>query len=240
MPGSNPTHPGGETTMPYYRVAAFDYDSTLAADGRIAERTADALQRLRAGGYRLVVVTGRLLDDFLSVCDRLELFDRAVVENGGVLYRPASGTAQPLGDRVPPALVEALGALGVEPLGVGRVVVSTTEQHEAATRQALDRLGLQRQAIRNKGALMLLPPGVDKGSGLLAALGEMGTTAAETVGVGDAENDVDFLQRCGRSVAVGNALPAVKACCDMVTRGDNGAGVVELVHVLVGEPGRLS
>src|SRR5262249_25297866 len=53
------------------------------------------------------------------------------------------------------------------------------------------------------------------------------------VGVGDAENDHAFLALCEGSVAVANALPAVKEKADLVTRGDHGAGVEELIARLV-------
>jgi len=59
------------------------------------------------------------------------------------------------------------------------------------------------------------------------------------VGVGDAENDEDFLAVCGCSAAVANALPRLKRKVDVVTSARQGAGVVELVnHLLNGNLGR--
>ncbi len=56
------------------------------------------------------------------------------------------------------------------------------------------------------------------------------------VGVGDAEDDQAFLRMCGLSVAVANALPAVKAGADIVTRGERGTGVIEVIEgLLAGE-----
>jgi hypothetical protein len=94
-------------------------------------------------------------------------------------------------------------------------------------------LGLELEIIFNKGAVMVLPPGVNKASGLAAALAELGLSAHNTVGVGDAENDHAFLSLCEVSVAVANALPALKERCDAVTEGARGAGVVELVDWLL-------
>jgi len=48
-------------------------------------------------------------------------------------------------------------------------------------------------------------------------------------GIGDAENDHALLNYCECAVAVANALPAVKAAVDIVTEGDHGAGVRELI-----------
>ena len=58
---------------------------------------------------------------------------------------------------------------------------------------------------------MILPSGVNKATGLAAALKDLGLSAHEVVGVGDAENDHAFLSFCECAVAVANALPAVKA-----------------------------
>jgi hypothetical protein len=49
------------------------------------------------------------------------------------------------------------------------------------------------------------------------------------VAVGDAENDHAFLSFCECAVAVANALPALKDRADIVTRGDHGHGVIEVI-----------
>ena len=53
-------------------------------------------------------------------------------------------------------------------------------------------LGLEFQITFNKGAVMVLPAGVNKASGLAAAIGELGLSPLKVVGVGDAENDHAF------------------------------------------------
>jgi len=72
--------------------------------------------------------------------------------------------------------------------------------------------------------------------GLAVALAETGIAAGEVVGIGDAENDRDFLAACGCAVAVANALAELKTRCDLVTAGEAGAGVVELIdRMLAGD-----
>src|SRR5262249_22431166 len=85
----------------------------------------------------------------------------------------------------------------------------------------------------NKGAVMVLPAGVNKATGLTAALNELRLSPRNVVGVGDAENDHSFLKLCEISVAVANALPAVKDAVDVVTKSDHGAGVAELATALI-------
>ena len=66
---------------------------------------------------------------------------------------------------------------------------------------------------------MMLPAGVNKGTGLRAALDQLNLSPQAAVGIGDAENDQAFLDRCGCAVVVDNALPALKNFADFVTRG---------------------
>jgi haloacid dehalogenase-like hydrolase len=94
-------------------------------------------------------------------------------------------------------------------------------------------LGLEFNIIFNKGSVMVLPTGVNKGSGLAAALHKMQLSLHNTIGIGDAENDHAFLELCECSVAVGNALPAVKDRCDLVMASANGRGVAELISMLL-------
>ena len=76
---------------------------------------------------------------------------------------------------------------------------------------------------------MALPSGVTKASGLACALAELDVPAAQTIAFGDAENDLALMQACGMAVAVGNALPAVKAAAAVVTVAAAGEGVSEFL-----------
>ena len=93
-------------------------------------------------------------------------------------------------------------------------------------------LGLELQIVFNKGAVMVLPAGVNKASGLKAALDDLGLSSHNVVAVGDAENDHAFMRASAYAVAVANALPAVKDTADLVTKGARGAGVMELIELV--------
>ena len=45
----------------------------------------------------------------------------------------------------------------------------------------------------------------------------LGIAVADTMAIGDAENDLPMLKAAGRSVAMGNAVPEVREACDYVT-----------------------
>jgi phosphoglycolate phosphatase-like HAD superfamily hydrolase len=138
-----------------------------------------------------------------------------------------------LAEPPPETLVRSLRDAGVDPISVGRVVVATVEPHHRVALEVIHQLGLGHKVVFNKGAVMLLPAGVDKASGLAEALRALGLDAQGVVGVGDAENDHALLRLCGFGVAVANALPALKERAHYVTRGAHGQGVAELIELVV-------
>ena len=68
-----------------YLALCCDYDGTIAHHGRVDEPTLAALKRLRESGRKLVLVTGRELDDLQTVFPHMDLFARIVAENGALL-----------------------------------------------------------------------------------------------------------------------------------------------------------
>ncbi len=218
-----------------FHALATDYDGTIAHDGRMDASTVAALERAKAAGRKLLLVTGRVLPELVQVCPRLDLFDLAVVENGAVLYSPAARTTRVLAPPPPPGFADDLRRRGVHPIGTGEVIVATFQPHQDAVAAAIREAGLELEVIMNKDAVMVLPRGVDKAYGLAPALAELALTAGQVVAVGDAENDHTFLKMCGYSVAVANALPALKAAVHHVTVGTRGAGVAELIDRMLAD-----
>jgi hydroxymethylpyrimidine pyrophosphatase-like HAD family hydrolase len=184
----------------------------------------------------VLLVTGREMTDLQRLPLDLKMFDLIVAENGGVLFRPTDGETRLLAGGPPEGFVEELHRRGVAPISVGTSIVATWEPHEVTVTETIRDMGLELHVIFNKGAVMILPSGVNKATGLAAALEDLQLKAADVVGVGDAENDHAFLEACGMGVAVGNALPALKDRADHVTKGTHGAGVSELIEgMLSGE-----
>src|SRR5688572_5620205 len=218
-----------------YVALATDFDGTLACGGRVEGSTIDALKRLAATGRRLLLVTGRKLDDLSSVFAEAELFDRLVVENGAVLHRPSTGETRVLAAAPPPQFVAELARRGVAPLSAGAPIVATWHPNERTVLDVIRELGLELQVIFNKGAVMVLPAGVNKASGLAAALEQMGLSRHNVVGVGDAENDHAFLDACEFSAAVENALDSVKKAADYTTTLPRGEGVAELIDLMLAD-----
>jgi len=216
-----------------YFCVASDYDGTLAHDGQVQPTTIAALKRVRASGRKLVLTTGRTIDSLLSAFPEMKVFDLVVAENGALLYNPATAERRALTNPPAPAFVAELQRRGIQPLDVGQCIIATWQPNEADVLDVIRSQGLELQVIFNKEAVMILPSGVNKGTGLRVALDELGLSPHNSLGIGDAENDHAFLGICECGVAVANALPAIKDHADVVTAGASGAGVEEIIDKLL-------
>lgn len=210
-----------------------DYDGTLATDGVVSTNTIAALERLRESGRKSILVSGRILEDLLRAFPGAEHFDCVVAENGAVLYLAGTKEVRVLADRVPVGLPDALTRRGVTNVGAGQCIVGTWRPHECAVLEVLRELGLDRQIIFNKNAVMILPTGVNKAFGLEAALKEIKLSRHNVVGIGDAENDLPMLGVCECGVAVANAVDSVKRKADLIATRERGEGVEELIGKLL-------
>jgi hydroxymethylpyrimidine pyrophosphatase-like HAD family hydrolase len=211
-----------------FKALACDYDGTLASEDRIGGPVREALRRAREADVRLVLVTGRTFFELTRVCDCLDLFDGVVAENGAVLYFPRDAMIRDQGPGPPSRLLGELDRRGIY-YQVGRVIVATTRADEAMVREALTAAGVSRDLVYNRAALMLLPPGISKGSGLARLLRSLGLSFQDVLGVGDAENDLALFEACGWSACPGNGMPALRERADWVFPGDDGDGVAAAI-----------
>ncbi|QJR11030.1 HMP-PP phosphatase [Usitatibacter rugosus] len=216
-----------------FAALAVDFDGTLAREGVVPPELLAALERVKASGRRVVLVTGRDLDELIGIFPSITLFDRVVAENGALLYRPATGEREQLGPEPGEAFVEALRARGVTPLAVGRSIVATVQPYEKEVLETIRDLGLERQVIFNKGAVMVLPSGVNKATGLAVALAELKLSPRNVVAMGDGENDHAMLEMAELGVAVSNAIPTLREAAHRVTTGSDHEGVMEVVADLL-------
>ena len=217
----------------HFLALAVDYDGTIAENGSVPAEVCAALATLKDSGRKLLLITGRELQALKHNFAHLDLFDLVVAENGALLYDPHTETEEFIAD---PASIELVGRLrdkGVSPLSVGRSIIATWHPFEDAVISTIRELGLDLQITFNKDAIMVLPPCVNKASGLSAALLRLGICELNVVGVGDAENDHAFLSICGCAAAVSNAIESIKARADICLTHDHGRGVCELIDMLL-------
>jgi len=216
-----------------FNTLASDYDGTLAHDGIVDDATIRALERLVQSGRKLILVTGRERPDLESIFPRIDLCERVVAENGALLYNPATKEERVLSKPPPPEFVQALRDRGIEDFRVGKSIVATWRPHETVVLQVIQEQGLELQIVFNKEAVMVLPSGVNKSSGLCAALEDLGLSSHNVIAIGDAENDHAFLESCECPIAVANAIASLKEKAVWVTEGERGQGVTEAIGRLL-------
>jgi hydroxymethylpyrimidine pyrophosphatase-like HAD family hydrolase len=218
--------------MRYVALAA-GFDGTLARDGRCDERCIEALRALSATGRKLILVTGRELRELLEIFPEVRIFDYVVAENGAVMHRPATRESEILAQAPPEILLQELRRRHVTPLSVGSSIVRTVEANEAEVSAALRKLQLDFQLVTNPGALMMLPAGVNKASGVWAALRELGVSRHNLVAIGDGENDLALFEFAEHAVAVQNADRLVKRVANRTTQAAYCEGFLELARDLI-------
>lgn len=75
-------------------------------------------------------------------------------------------------------------------------------------------------------------PGCSKAVGMALAAECLGIPETRTVAIGDSGNDLPMLRKAAVAVAMGNASEAVKREADLVTRGNDDAGVADAIRKL--------
>jgi hydroxymethylpyrimidine pyrophosphatase-like HAD family hydrolase len=212
----------------YRRILAFDFDGTLAENGRVPLALQRALEQLHAAGYALFMVTGRRFGD--AELGSLEhVFTGILWENGAVLHHTVTDEVYLPFGQVDPRLVEALEVAGM-PLERGRAIVSTTTPHDETVWEVLSDWGGDAVVTHDKGMVRVMPPGTAKGTGLERLLGLCGFSPRNLVSFGDGEGDLSLLQLGEMGVAVADAVPSLKEAADLVTAQPGPAGVLETLE----------
>ena len=212
--------------MWFFRAVALDLDGTLTEDDQLSESGMAAVKAFRAE-RRVILVTGRTFEDLEAAFPGLwREFDAVVTENGAVLHTAAG--ARPLASPVDPAIQDALAGRGVS-ARAGQVLLAMAAKDAVTAAEVIAGLGLDCQVIRNRSAAMILPAGVTKGTGLLAALDELGLSPHNAIAVGDAENDLALLQTAEVGAAVASAVPSLAARADLRLSSPDGSAVTELL-----------
>lgn len=210
-------------------VLATDFDGTISQGDRLAPEAGRALRRWRETGRFAVLVSGRSFEFLRDLQEREQAFDLIVAENGAVLYNAQTDEMRLPFGQVPGDLLDTLARLGV-PLWRGIAIGGTTTRYDDAMWVACRELGLAVHVETNRNEVMLLPPGVSKGAGVLNLLRGEGLSPRNLLAFGDAENDHSLLQMAEVKVAVANAVEGLKSIADYVTAEPGPAGVADFIE----------
>jgi hydroxymethylpyrimidine pyrophosphatase-like HAD family hydrolase len=212
------------------RLSAFatDLDRTIVKVGdRPSLRARTALRRAQELGLQTLLISGRRYPDLLPYVRELRHLDGVVAENGAIVEAPLGSAPRVFGRDVGATIRARVARVPGLSAECGEVVVSVWNRDAARVRRAV--VGLPVEIIGNVRKVMVLPRGVTKGTGTRRALRSLGHTNGGYAAIGDAENDLDLLERAAISGAVANAEPVVRRAVDYVSRRRYDAGVLEFV-----------
>lgn len=76
-----------------------------------------------------------------------------------------------------------------------------------------------------EGAIDIVSKDVSKSLGIKEMLSHYNISIEEAIGIGDGENDIDMIEKCGIGVAMGNGKDACKKVADYVTTDIDDGGI---------------
>lgn len=225
----NAIHPSKAVVDAFGRLRNAGHRAFICT-GRPLWLVADGLRALNPAG--IVAMAGATLE----VEDRVvhedcfdediveELARRIIVAGGEALFETNGATysLEPVGVEqsflLGAGVVHGVDQMRVDGrLRVGKVCINASDLARVANGDGfIDReFELCNTGGQNRE---LSPKGIDKGVGVARALEYLGRTGnARTFGFGDSGNDLGMLAAVETAVAMGNAMPEVKAVADYVT-----------------------
>jgi hydroxymethylpyrimidine pyrophosphatase-like HAD family hydrolase len=112
------------------------------------------------------------------------------------------------------------------------VAGATVAEVAVLARAALAEEGVDFRVVANIRGVELRPPGIDKGAGARWLTGELGIPLERFAGVGDADDDLAFLELVGFPATPANGSPAVRAMARYVAAKPFGDGLLEILDHL--------
>jgi hydroxymethylpyrimidine pyrophosphatase-like HAD family hydrolase len=217
------------------RILAFDFDGTIAEEGQVPMEIIEVFRQAHFQTHVLFLVTGRLFRQ-ADIEGILPYLTGIVWENGAVLeHLPTERVSLPFGT-LPELLVKGLEQTGIEML-TGMAIAATWAQHESLVKQVSDQHNYCPTLDWNKLALMILPTGANKGSGLKRLLEQCDFSSETLMAFGDGENDHSLLAIAETAVAVQDAVPSLQEMAHVVSKNPGPSGVVEILQDLLGVAG---
>lgn len=216
-------------------MVVMDYDRTVADENlgfMIDPEVKGELMRER--GFKLVLATGRKYDE-IPDRDIRQIFDFVLSENGTILHTKGGGEKEVLvkgsWEETRNKLARSLDELGVYYFK-GEVILAGLIADIKGFNDAVSKSGV-RDAISyeyNKEGLLIMPKGWNKGRGLMAIKGLIGSK--RICAIGDDLNDISLFEAAEIKVAVKNAVSRIMEEADIVCENEDGKGVIEIIRAI--------
>ncbi len=225
----NAIHPSKAVVDAFGRLRNAGHRAFICT-GRPLWLVADGLRALNPAGIVAMAgatleVEGRVVHEECFDEDIVEELARRIIVAGGEALFEANGATyslEPVGVEqsflLGAGVVHGVDQMRVDGrLRVGKVCINASDLARVANGDGfIDReFELCNTGGQNRE---LSPKGIDKGVGVARALAHLGREGnARTFGFGDSGNDLGMLAAVETAVAMGNAMPEVKAVADYVT-----------------------
>ncbi|MCX9085469.1 MAG: phosphoglycolate phosphatase [Candidatus Methanoperedens sp.] len=214
-----------------FKAVAVDIDGTITYSDRSID--CRAVAALRSLNIPVVIATGNVLCVARAVAKLLGTGGILIAENGGVVEcgRVESDISH---------MKECNDALEIlekhftlERLDPEARITEIGLRRNFDAQEARTLLGDAAVDIVDTGfAIHIKSKKINKGTGLKRIAQMMGIDARDFVAIGDSPNDIEMIKAAGLGVAVGNAHPDLKEAAGLVTKGEHGAGVKEVLGEL--------
>ncbi len=205
-------------------AVAIDYDRTLTDESFVVQQHVRSYLKMAREKIKIIIASGREFGFFES-SGLLDLGDALVLENGAVLV--LGETKNVVENKYSNEVKRLLSERGI-PFTSGDAVISFKRIYATKVIGVLQNLDV---AIEfNRDSVMILPKGVNKGSGVARAKDLL--RADYLACIGDAENDLSIFRVSNYRGAVANALDELKKEADYVCEKPYGEGVVEFIEFL--------
>lgn len=240
-----------------YKILVLDLDGTTVVheeDSLPTDRVRDAVNKVSREIY-VSVATGRPIKSALPVITHLNLSGLCVICNGIQLFDPTSNRIVEqygIDKNVYEKLQQITERHGLELRaydGYEDVDISVSN-YENVLSYYLPKIGLdligtvekELEAIENISvhkmpswdkegiALDITDVNVSKLHGISEIFKRLMISKDEAIGVGDSYNDFPLLMACGLKIAMGNAVPELKAIADFIAPSVDDDGVATIIE----------
>lgn len=224
-------------------AVAVDIDGTITDDKRqICISTIKALRTLENQGIPTIIVTGNVAHYAYATAVLIGSTGGMVFENGGGIFKEDKNNGEMLilGDinQVEKAHKQVMKE-------IPHIMSSKIDNQSRFSEKCYYKDNVTREDLSNAVkdfnvevydsgfALHITDPKVNKGLSLKKLLSWQNISSDNVMGIGDSENDIDFLKHCGFKVAVQNADDQLKQIADYISPFKYGDGVADAINKFV-------